>query len=165
MVDVFSDAIVARFWGKVLRQSGDAGHWFWVGAIADDGYGRFSINHDGRTDVVRPHRYSYALAHNNIELASFGQLMHVCDIPLCVRASDDELTHLVPGDTRVNMLDRQSKRRDDNGSGFRWAGLAKENFARNSRALRSELLEHGVTRPDVLAMLVAGADPEAPTLF
>ena len=164
MVDMFSVSNVQRFWTKVIRQPGERGHWFWVGAIADDGYGRFSINHDGITDAVRPHRYSYALA-NELDLTDFGQLMHICDIPLCVRASQDELTHLVVGDVRENMRDRQLKRRDENGSGFKWSGLPRENFARMSRALRAELLEHGISRPEILSALTAGNDPLAPTLF
>ncbi len=34
----------------------------WTGAIADDGYGRFSITCDGVEHTVKPHRYAVALA-------------------------------------------------------------------------------------------------------
>lgn len=163
-MDIFSPSIQSRFWSKVIRQDGDAGHFFWVGAIADDGYGRFSINHRGRTDAVRPHRYTYALTHG-CDIHTFGTLMHLCDVPLCVRATADSLTHLVEGSTRANMLDRQMKGRTRNGSQFAWRGLPRERFAAISRALRAELLAHGTTRQDVLAARIAGNDPAAPTLF
>ena len=163
-MDIFSSPIQNRLWSRVIRQDGDGGHFFWVGAIADDGYGRFSINHHGRTDAVRPHRYTYALAHG-CDLDSFGTLMHLCDIPLCVRATTDGLTHLVEGSTRENMLDRQMKGRTRNGNQFAWRGLPRERFAATSRALRKELLAHGTSRHDVLAALIAGNDPDAPTLF
>ena len=164
MVDIFSGSVLDRFWSKVVRQPGENGHWFWIGAIADDGYGRFTINHAGRTDAVRPHRYAYALA-NHLELSDFGTLMHVCDIPICVHATADSLTHLVEGTVRDNMLDRRHKGRDANGTQFKWRGLPRQQFAQRSRALRDELLIHQTERPDVLSALLAGNDPDAPTLF
>lgn len=164
MVDVYSAGTQERFWAKVLKQPGDKGHWFWIGAIADDGYGRFSLNHHGRTDVARPHRYAYGLAHD-LDLDGFGALMHLCDIPLCVRASTDTKTHLIEGGMQENMVDRQRKGRTRNQNVFTWRGLPREHFTATSRALRTELLTHGLTRPEVIQKLVAGHDPAAPTLF
>ncbi|MFC8041553.1 hypothetical protein ACFUOZ_19550 [Paenarthrobacter sp. NPDC057355] len=164
MVDVFSQSVQQRFWSKVIKQDSERGHWFWIGAIADDGYGRLSINARGRTDSVRPHRFAYALAHGR-ELNTLGPLMHTCDIPICVRATTDELTHLVEGTVLDNMLDRRQKGRASNGQQFAWRGLPRQRFTEKSRALRDELTTHGTTRPDVLAALITGNDPEAPTLF
>lgn len=91
--------------------------------------------------------------------------MHHCDIPLCVRARTTADTHLSVGDARVNMLDRQAKGRDTNGSGFRWRGLARRQFAERSKALRDEVRDHGWDREERVRALLAGVDPDAPTLF
>ncbi len=160
-MDAFSASDVERFWSKVIKSPSADGHWFWLGAIADDGYGRFTINHHGRTDAVRPHRYAYALAHQ-LGLNEFGTLMHDCDVPICVRP---EPGHLTAGTQRDNMLDRQRKGRDTNGSQFKWRGLPRQQFANSSRVLRDELKTYGFTRPTVLEALLSGNDPEAPTLF
>lgn len=154
----------ARFWGKVSKGPGTNGHWIWIGAVADDGYGRFTLNANKRTKAVRPHRYAYALAHQ-LELDEFGILMHSCDVPICCRATLTAGTHIMEGSSRENNLDRLHKGRDTNGSGFRWRGLARANFAAASRALRDEIRDHGWSRPLIVNALLAGNDPEAPTLF
>jgi len=118
--------------------------WLWTGAVADDGYGRFT-HAGGRTTAVRPHRFAFHLA-TGIPLRDFGPLMHDCDVPNCVRYSDDiTLTHLLEGTDRMNVLDRLSKRRDKNGSNFRWRGLSREHFAVCSVELRNEVQEHAPT--------------------
>lgn len=114
--------------------------------------------------AVRPHRYASHLATSR-PLDGFGILMHECDVPMCVRATTDPDTHVVEASTRANMLDRRRKGRDSNGSGFQWSGLAREHFFAQSRALRDEARAHGRARPERIAALIAGTDPDAPTLF
>lgn len=153
-----------RFWSKVVKDPSPVGCWYWIGAVADDGYGRYSLNANNRTVAVRPHRYAYALATGK-NLRDIPTLMHVCDMPLCVRATIEADSHLVEGNTRLNMLDRQRKGRDRNGSGFTWRGLARAHFAAQSRALRDEIRDHGLARQEILAALLAGQDPAHPKLF
>ncbi|WP_314326696.1 hypothetical protein [Paenarthrobacter ilicis] len=153
-----------RFWAKISRGPRENDCWLWTRAVADDGYGRFTLNSDGRTQAVRPHRFAFHLAYG-ADLDGFGPLMHHCDIPLCVRATTGSDTHLSVGDARANMLDRQAKGRDTNGTGFRWRGLARRQFAERSKALRDEVRAHGWEREERIRALLAGADPDAPTLF
>lgn len=87
-----------RFWSKVHRGP-EGACWIWLGAIADDGYGRYYL-HDGAGGMVRPHRYAYALA-REVELEELDELMHSCDVPVCVNPS-----HLMPGNHTENMRDR-----------------------------------------------------------
>lgn len=153
-----------RFWAKVAKGPAPEDHWLWRAAVADDGYGRYTLNAGGRTVAVRPHRYAFHLASGR-PLDGFGTLMHECDVPLCVRATTGQDTHVVEGSTRANMLDRARKGRDANGTGFHWRGLAREHFAARSHALRDEVRAYGWTRPERIAALIAGTDPDAPTLF
>ena len=153
-----------RFWTKVVKGPESRDHWLWTAAVADDGYGRYTLNANRRTVAVRPHRYAFHLATGR-PMAGLGMLMHECDVPICVRATTGPDTHVVEGTTRANMLDRHRKGRDANGAGFAWRGLAREHFTSRSRALRNEVRAHGWTRPERIAALIAGADPDAPTLF
>lgn len=162
---VISASIQNRFWGKVVKGPAPQDCWLWTAAVGDDGYGRFTLNADGRTQAVRPHRFAFHLA-TGIPLHGFGPLMHDCDVPICVHYSDSiELTHLLEGTERGNMLDRLAKRRDKNGSDLRWRGLARDHFASRSRELRNEVRDNGWSRPERVRALIAGVDPDAPTLF
>jgi len=164
-VGVASASIQDRFWEKVVKGPTPEDCWLWTAAVADDGYGRFTLNAGGHTQAVRPHRFAFHLA-TGLPLHSFGPLMHDCDVPICVHYSNSiDLTHLLEGTDRENMLDRLAKRRDKNGSDFRWRGLAREHFAARSRALRDEVRDHGWSRPERVRSLIAGLDPDAPTLF
>lgn len=153
-----------RFWSKVVKGPSPRDCWLWSAAVSDDGYGRFTLNADGRTVAVRPHRFAFHLLHG-LELDAFGPLMHTCDVPICVRATADELTHLMEGTNRSNMLDRLAKRRDANGSAFRWRGMARKQFTARSVALRDEVRLYGWGRAERVTALLAGTDPDAPTLF
>ena len=143
-----------RFWSKVIRGPRPEHCWIWVGAIADDGYGRFYL--EGGS--VRPHRYSLAL---DLGLAPerLPELMHECDVPLCVNPR-----HLGMGDRQSNMVDRQRKLRSANGSGLRFRGLPRAAMAARSRALREDLLAHGWDAQRIHA-INAGSRVEDPTLF
>ena len=156
--------IADRFWTKVAKGPAPGDWWLWTGAVSDDGYGRFTLNQDGKTQAVRPHRFAFHLAYG-VDMDGFGALMHDCDVPICVRATAGADTHLRVGDARLNMLDRLAKNRDTNGSNFRWRGLARRHFAQQSRALRDEVRTHGWSREERVRAILAGADPDAPTLF
>lgn len=145
---------LARFWAKVIRGPQATDCWIWVGAIADDGYGRFYL--DGAS--VRPHRYSLA-HHLHRSHHVLPELMHECDIPLCVNPE-----HLVLGDRHANMIDRERKRRASNGSGLRFRCLGRAAMAARSRALRTDLLNHG-WNAERLHAINADAGVDAPTLF
>lgn len=143
-----------RFWSKVIRGPRPEQCWIWVGAIADDGYGRFYL--DGTS--VRPHRYSLALD-LGLDHGQLPDLMHECDVPLCVNPR-----HLGMGDRQSNMVDRQRKLRSANGSGLRFRGLPRAAMAARSRALREDLLAHGWDAQRIHA-INAGSRAEDPTLF
>lgn len=143
-----------RFWGKVLKTERC---WIWANAIADDGYGRFAL-HDGPHGMVRPHRYSFALSHG-LEMDELPEeVMHSCDVPICVNPE-----HLIDGDHVSNMIDRRDKRRDSNMS-FHFRGQSKKVLAKRSRVLQAEVLANG-WQPTRISAVLADQDPEAPTLF
>lgn len=152
-----------RFWSKVTKGPRPDDCWIWVGAISDDGYGRFSLNSNGRTRAVSPHRYAYYLATGSW-LDQMPQLMHRCDEPICVHASADNSSHLSPGTRRENMLDRLSKGRDSNGSGLRYWGVGRAAQADRLRRLREEILTNGWDAQRIAAIRF-NHDPDDPTLF
>ncbi|WP_235830850.1 hypothetical protein [Arthrobacter cheniae] len=152
-----------RFWEKVVKGPRPQDCWIWTGAVADDGYGRFWVARDGEQRALRPQRYAYE--HFTGETLHSGvALMHVCDVPLCVHASAGGETHLLPGTQALNMLDRSQKGRHANASTFRWRGVGRAQFRAQSVELRSALLEYGWNEP-IIRPLLAGIDPQAPTLF
>lgn len=104
----------------------------WAAAVADDGYGRSRIRTPGGQQAVRPQRTSCSPA------GSFNHLMimHVSDNPLCVRATENQDSHLVPGTRAENLIDRSHKRRHANAQSWRWRGVGRTNFAARSRELR-----------------------------
>ncbi|KNC20007.1 hypothetical protein AC792_03215 [Arthrobacter sp. RIT-PI-e] len=152
-----------RFWEKGVKGPRLQDCWIWVGAIADDGYGRFWVPRDGGQRAVRPQRYAYE--HLTGETLHPGiALMHMCDVPLCVHASTGGDSHLLPGTQALNMLDRSRKGRHANASTFRWRGVGRAQFHAQSVQLRAALLEHGWNEP-IIRPLIIGRDPSAPTLF
>ncbi len=66
---------------------------WWVGAIADDGYGRFAT---GTGQVMSAHRWLWE--QDVGPLPAGVRLRHCCDETSCVR-----LAHLLPGSHRLNM--------------------------------------------------------------
>lgn len=137
--------------------------WFWVGAIADDGYGRFSIRRDGRERMVRPQRHLYEHL-SGAALTSDVELLHTCDIPICVHVTMDPATsHLFAGDHASNMRDREQKRRAGRLQvGMR--GLSRKQLATRSRTLRDVVLTMGWNR-EAIAAVVSGAGLDQPVLF
>ena len=153
-----------RFWEKVVKGPRPGDCWIWVGAIGDDGYGRFWVVRDGGGQrAVRPQRYAYEdltgeTLHPGITL------MHVCDVPLCVHATSGTDTHLLPGTQALNMADRARKGRHANASSFRWRGISRTQFYARSLELRTALLERGWDEA-IIRPLLTGTDGQAPTLF
>ncbi|WIB72535.1 hypothetical protein [Curtobacterium sp. MCBD17_026] len=155
-----------RFWSHVVKGPEPDDCWFWSGAIGDDGYGRFwtqSANAGQR--AVRPQRYAYELL-TGARLLPTVQLLHRCDVPLCVHADVDPLrSHVTPGTHRDNMLDRAYKGRGVN----RWTalfprGASREEQVRRSRALRAAIRADGWD-VDAITRAVNGIGPDQPTLW
>ncbi|PPK90202.1 hypothetical protein CLV92_12611 [Kineococcus xinjiangensis] len=130
-------AELARFWAKVVKGPDPMNCWLWVGAIADDGYGRFYLRRDRRVRVVRPNRYVLA-AVRRLDLGSVEVAEHaVCDVPLCVRVAGDETDHIWAS-TQAANLQRMLNRARGGGEWWqhRWRGGDRASIAARSRALR-----------------------------
>jgi hypothetical protein len=82
-----------------------ADHTVWVGALADDGYGRFTTRTTAtgylvagrRSETVRVSRWIWWAWHGPIPARTV--VMHTCDLPIYVR-----LDHLRLGTQRENLL-------------------------------------------------------------
>ncbi len=139
-----------RFTHKVVVTPGC---WFWVGAVADDGYGRFA-DHEGR--IVRVSRYVLS--------ACTGSLPHelvaehrVCDEPTCTR-----LSHLRASTQAENL--QTARRRDRAGNGHRVGSAGRRGMAARSRAIRDALRGPAggwAYDPGRLAAAIADGDPHA----
>nr|WP_287454452.1 hypothetical protein [Rhodococcus sp. (in: high G+C Gram-positive bacteria)] len=158
---------LARFERYIVRGPHVDSCAIWVGAVADDGYGRFWLMRDGRQRVVRPHRYALARA-LGVPLTDEVTALHLCDNPICVRVTLDEDTrvggvrHVVDGTQSQNLLDMGAKGR---GGGRRQRGLWY-GPDRNARAARSRRLRDAVRGgwdEDAVRAALLGAS--APTLF
>ena len=139
----------ARFWSFVVKDTDPAGCWIWMGAVADDGYGRFWIKREGKQRAVRPHRYAYAITHGQAALESAAILMHSCDVPLCVKAVSGPGSHLWAGTQLENMADKILKGHHGN-QYIGPKGLTRAESAARSRQLR-ESIKNGVLVGDAVA--------------
>lgn len=149
-----------RFWSKVVRGPAGDDCWIWTGALGDDGYGRFWLP-GGR--AVRPHRYVYEHVHG-VALDPAAPLRHWCDVPLCVHVEPDPArTHLLPGTHSDNMLDRTARGTFAN-QYTRIGGSARRVRVEQIRRVRDHVKGHGYDRA-VIAQILAGYDPEHPTLW
>lgn len=151
-----------RFFEKVVKGPEPSDCWIWVGAIADDGYGRFSIRRGGRERMVRPQRLLYEHLTGRT-LSSKIDLLHVCDVPICVHVTTGADSHLFEGDGRMNMIDREQKGRGGHRRVYR-RGLSRKQLANRSRDLRDVVLTLGWDRAAISAVL-SGNAPDQPTLF
>lgn len=150
-----------RFDSFIIK--GDQSHhcWLWVGAIGDDGYGRFWVkSDDGTQRVYRAHRYSMT-QHLKREIAPDEYVLHRCDNPLCVRAGGDDSSHLWLGTHALNMAER-SERGRSNFQALR-SGSKKER-ALASRALRDAVKGHGYNH-ELVQRFVRELDDGQETLF
>jgi hypothetical protein len=129
-----------RFWRRVIKGPDVHDCWIWIGAVSDDGYGRFWINGAGRGQrAVRPSRYAYQDVTGQA-LAPANLLLHSCDVPLCVHFDVDAArSHLAPGTHRMNMLDRAQRGRHSN----RWTTTPYRGLSRAERARRSRERRRG----------------------
>ena len=153
-----------RFDSYVLRGPRENSCWIWLGAVSDDGYGRFWIKTPEGQKAVSAHRFALALVHGGLDNIEGTQSLHDCDVPLCVRATDERTSHLLLGTKSDNMLDRARKGRLPSATAIKWRHLTRAERAGQSRRLRDELKSHG-WQEDIIRELVYGIDPSHPTLF
>jgi hypothetical protein len=88
-----------RFWAKVIKGDGDD-CWLWTGNRAGGGkrrsYGQFTVTvAPGKQKHLGAHVYAYELANGPVPAGL--HVMHLCNRPLCVRAS-----HLAVGTSEQN---------------------------------------------------------------
>lgn len=151
-----------RFFRKVVKGPEPDDCWIWVGAIGDDGYGRFSIRRHGRERMVRPQR----LLHEHLtgeKLQRDQNLLHECDVPICVHVTTGADSHLFVGDDRMNMRDREQNGRAGRRRVLR-RGLSRRQLYIRSRELRDVVLTRGWDRAAMSAVL-SGNTPDQPSLF
>ncbi len=97
--------LVARFWTKVNR--GDpASCWIWQGTHHRNGYGQIAASRNGarKQRWLWAHRVAWALTHGPIPDGL--QVLHRCDVPLCVNPD-----HLFLGTQLDNIADAMAKGR------------------------------------------------------
>jgi hypothetical protein len=142
----------ARFTAKVVADPRPGGCAYWIGAIGDDGYGRFQAGTGPLARTVHAHRYAYEQAHGLRPVRL--RLLHSCDEPSCV-----SLAHLRTGTQAENMAQMHGR-----GRGWRrhTATTDLRGPAGRARALRAALA-HGWD-PDALAAALAAGDPFATQL-
>jgi len=153
-------AEVERFWAKVVQGPGERDCWIWTGAIADDGYGRFSIRRDGRERIVRPHRYAAALV-LGVVLGPDDVVEHLtCDNPVCARAELAETGHVWPSTQAANLA-RMGQRARGGGAWWqwRWSATDRATLAARSRAQR-DAVSGGWDADALRAALEAFQPPE-----
>lgn len=92
-----------RFWGRVNKDD-PTGCWLWLAAKNEHGYGLVGLTRDSRHLTYRAHRYSWELV--NGKAPAGGQILHRCDVRLCVNPD-----HLFLGNNAVNMRDKALKGR------------------------------------------------------
>lgn len=95
--------IAARLHEKTRRGAGPTRQcWVWGGGKTPFGHGRMKIA--GR--LQSPHRVAFIIAYGPIPDDPSIDVMHICDVPACVRP-----LHLQLGSRRDNMLDASRKGR------------------------------------------------------
>lgn len=101
----------ARFWEKVIKGPGPSACWIWIGAIGDDGYGRFWTQTPGGDQrMLRAHRAAAEIIYG-VEAITDQLVTHLCDNPLCVRAEKGTTGHLFIGTHAENMIEREYRGR------------------------------------------------------
>lgn len=121
---------LARFTVKVVADPRPSGCHYWIGAIGDDGYGRFHAGAGQDPQTVHAHRWLYETRRGPLPAGTLA--LHSCDETSCVR-----LEHLAAGDQHENLA--QMSRRGRAG-GRAHAGRADSRGpAGRARAIRAAL--------------------------
>lgn len=127
-----SDAAeLARFRVKVVVDPRPGGCHHWVGAIGDDGYGRFQAGSGPGARTVRPHVRVFELTSG---LRPVGvPLLHSCDETGCVAVD-----HLTVGTQALNVAQMHHR-----GRGYRrhTAAVDLRGTAGRARAIRAALVD------------------------
>lgn len=152
-----------RFWSKVIKGPRPDDCWLWIGAVSDDGYGRFWIKTSEGQKALRPQRHAHTLLTGE-QLPPYVILLHSCDVPLCVRSTGGPDSHTHPGTQAENLMDRLQKRRHPHAYTWHWRSVGRTNFAARSRQLRDALKAHGWDE-SIIRPLMSGHDPDTPRLF
>lgn len=134
-----------RFFSHVIKGPTPESCWIWTGAISDDGYGIFwrkdSIT--GKDAPMRAHRYALLLIHPDLTNL---HALHRCDNTLCVKATAEPDTHLIPGTRSENMADRARRGRSNL---QRRPTKSKTDRAESARILREITLRDGYSQKAV----------------
>lgn len=158
--------IERRFWSKVVKGQDPSDCWIWIGAIGDDGYGRFWTSPaNGEQKMIRAHRYALALVHGGLEAIEAYEACHICDNPICVRSETGDGSHVYVGTRESNMFDRAARGRHNRQPAaefFRYE--SKKERAPKARALRDLVIEHGYDREEIKSLLL-GLSRDQGTLF
>lgn len=150
-----------RFDSFVIKGEQPHHCWLWVGAVGDDGYGRFWVkSEDGSQRVYRAHRYAMT-EHLNRELDPDEYVLHRCDNPLCVKVTGDDSSHLWLGTHALNMAERSARGRS-NFQALR-SGSKKER-AQAARSLRDAVLVDGYDH-SLVQQFIRELDEGQGTLF
>lgn len=157
---------VERFWTYVVKGPSTDDCWIWVGAVGDDGYGRFWTAGDGtRQRTMRPQRFLYRHL-TGVELTPDVMLLHRCDVPLCVHVDvDRDASHVRVGDAGENQRDAaRAGRQRNRHTTERFASLTRADRVARSRRLRDTVREHGWDA-ELMARAMSGADSGQDTLW
>lgn len=136
----------ARFWALVIDDPDATGCRWWIGAISDDGYGRW--RHPGSGRVTAAHRAVWEAAHGPVPDGL--KLLHSCNETNCV-----QLAHLAADTQTANQ---QQMARQGRAGGPHHRGRADtRGAAGRARAIR-DALRHGYD-PEALAAARSAGDP------
>ena len=137
-----------RFWKKVIKGPTRNACWLWVGAIGDDGYGRFWTQAEtGKQCMLRAHRAAAEIIYGHNAIAE-KLVTHLCDNPLCVRAELDGSGHLFIGTHAENMIEREYRGRGNLHNPL-WKHQGRAARATSARLLRAHTRVHGYDQHQV----------------
>jgi len=116
-----------RFWDKVNKTETC---WLWTAAKDGRGYGKLQVGTLAEPKLMNAARLSYEIA--NGPIAGRAQVLHHCDVRLCVRPD-----HLFLGTPADNMADKVLKGRQPRGESIPSSKLTERDVLR-IRALYAE---------------------------